>query len=127
MAKEGEKRIIGVNGSEFTFERGEGIVAGRRIGDRKLTAIWVSPMRTTSGQMATATVNEFDDGILCGPSSIPGVFSDFAGAAAAEVQVRYLELANEHLMHRAKRQREIMMAVGGVVMAMAVVIISFLR
>jgi len=127
MAKEGEKRIVGVNGSEFTFERGDTITAGRKINDRKLTAIWVSPMRTTKGTLATATVNEFDDGILCGPSSIPGVFSDFAGAAAAEVQVRWLELANEHLARKAKRQRDVMMAVGGGVAALAVVVISFLH
>ena len=121
----GDSRIIGVGGSEFSFERTEPDKEGRKVGDRKLVARWLSPLPASDGTVATATVNEFDDGILYGPSSIPGCFSDFAGAAAAEVTVRWLELANSRLASKIKRQRDLAMVVGGAICAIAVVVISF--
>jgi len=125
MARVGDTRIIGVGGSEFTFERTDPDKEGRKIGDRKLVALWLAPLPASDGTVATATVNEFDDGILYGPSSIPGCFSDFAGAAAAEVTVRWLELANVKLVSTVKRQRDIAVFIAGVVAVIAVVAISF--
>lgn len=121
----GDSRIIGVGGTEFSFERTEPDKEGRKIGDRKLVALWLSPLPASDGTVATATVNEFDDGILYGPSSIPGCFSDFAGAAAAEVTVRWLELANTKLASKIKRQRDMAMVIAGAFCAIAVVAISF--
>lgn len=118
-------RTVGVNGTEFTFERTEPGKAARRINDRKIAALWISPLEATTGAISSATVNEFDDGVLYGPSSVPGVFSDFAGAAAAEVTVRWLELANEHLIKRVKRQKDIMMAASGVLAMIAIIVIAF--
>jgi hypothetical protein len=117
-------RIVGVNGREFTFERTEPEKAGRKIGDREVVALWVSPLQSRH-TLTNATVNEFDDGILYGPSSVPGTFSDFPGAAAAEVTVRWLELANEHLVGRLKRQREIMAVAAGILAAIAIVAVAF--
>lgn len=123
--EEDRVRTVGVNGTEFTFERTEPGKAARRINDRMIKALWVSPLETADGSLSNATVNEFDDGVLYGPSSVPGVFSDFAGAAAAEVTVRWLELANEHLIRRVKRQKDIMLAVGGLIATVAIVAIAF--
>ncbi|MDA8232080.1 MAG: hypothetical protein M0006_12150 [Magnetospirillum sp.] len=126
MAKDaGDIRTIGVRGTEFHFERSLP-AKERKVGERKLAALWVAPLAAAGGgALAAATVHEFDDGILYGPSSIPGVFSDFPGAAAAEVTVRWLELTSEQLVIRAKRQRDIMMAAAGVIAAIAIVAISF--
>lgn len=117
-------RTVGVNGREFTFERTHPNKDGRRIGERTVAAIWVSPMQSRK-TLANATVNEFDDGVLYGPSSVPGVFSDFPGAAAAEVTVRWLELANHHLANSVKRQRELMMMAAGILAAIAIIAIAF--
>ena len=126
MGKDGEgTRIIGVKGTEFTFERTDVDRFGRMVRDREIKALWVSPLQANTGYLATATVNEFDDGVLYGPSSVPGVFSDFAGAAAAEVTVRWLELTNEHLARRIKRQRDLMMAASGLVAIAAILAIAF--
>ncbi len=125
MSKDGDQRTVGVGGAEFEFERGEPDKAGRKVGDRKLVAMWVSPMKGDTRGFATATVNEFDDGVLYGPSSVPGCFSDFAGAAAAEVTVRWLQLGNEHLATRLKRQREIALGIGGLLAVIAIVALSF--
>ena len=95
------------------------------VRDREIKCLWVSPLQANTGFLASATVNEFDDGVLYGPSSVPGTFSDFAGAAAAEVTVRWLELTNEHLARKLKRQRDWMMAIGGFVSIAAVVAIAF--
>ncbi|MGE5546747.1 MAG: hypothetical protein ACM33T_07615 [Solirubrobacterales bacterium] len=119
-----ESRIVGVGSAEFKFERGMPDKE-RKIGDRKLVAVWTAPLETTDGKIHTATVNEFDDGILYGPSSVPGTFSDFPGAAAAEVTVRWLELANEGLVSKLKRQREVMMAAAVGLAALAIVLVSF--
>lgn len=120
-----ESRIVGVGGSEFKFERTEPDKAGRKIGERTLVAQWVAPLETADGQIQSATVNEFDDGILYGPSSVPGTFTDFPGAAAAEVTVRWLELGNQHLGARLERQRNIMLAAGIAAAALLIVLISF--
>ena len=126
MSREEDRvRTVGVNGTEFTFERTEAGKAARRINDRMIAAIWLSPLHADNGSLSNATVNEFDDGVLYGPSSVPGVFSDFAGAAAAEVTVRWLELANEHLIRRVKRQKDIMMASSGLIAIVAIIAIAF--
>lgn len=126
MAREkGEVRTVGVGGAEYRFERGESAAAGRKVGERKLVAVWVSSLPGDEQGFTTATVNEFDDGILYGPSSVPGLFSDFAGAAAAEVTVRWLEMSNRRLVARTKRQRDIMMTAAGVLAVIVVVMLSF--
>jgi hypothetical protein len=128
MARDsGEIRTVGVGGNEYTFERGAPDKE-RKIGDRKLAAVWVAPMPARDGTLvATATVNEFDDGVLYGPSSIPGVVSDFAGAAAAEVTVRWLEMATTQMAGKLRRQRDIALGTAGAVAAVAVAVISFLK
>lgn len=120
-----ESRIVGVGGGEFKFERAEPDKPGRKIGERTLVAQWVTPLEAADGRIQTATVNEFDDGILYGPSSVPGTFTDFPGAAAAEVTVRWLELANQHLAARMERQRNIALAAGIGMAAILIVLISF--
>ena len=128
MAKDTcEARTVGVGGNEYTFQRG-GPDKARKVGDRKLVAVWVAPMPAQDGTLAaTATVNEFDDGILYGPSSIPGVFSDFAGAAAAEVTVRWLEMATTEMAGKLRRQRDLALGAAGTVVAVAVAVLSFLK
>ncbi len=128
MAKDsGERRIVGVGGNEYTFERGTPDKE-RKVGERRLAAVWVAPMPAQDGTLiATATVNEFDDGILYGPSSIPGVVSDFAGAAAAEVTVRWLEGATTRMAGKLRRQRDIALGTAGAVVAVAVAVLSFLK
>ncbi len=128
MAKDGgERRIVGVGGNEYTFERG-GPDKDRKVGERRLVAVWVAPMPAQDGTLAaTATVNEFDDGVLYGPSSIPGVVSDFAGAAAAEVTVRWLEMATTQMAGKLRRQRDLALGIAGTVAAVAVAVISFLK
>lgn len=126
MAKEGDGlRTVGVKGTEFKFERVLVDKPGRMVRDREIKSLWVSPLQANTGFLASATVNEFDDGVLYGPSSVPGTFSDFAGAAAAEVTVRWLELTNEHLARKLKRQRDWMMVVAGFVSIAAVIAIAF--
>jgi hypothetical protein len=121
-----EVRTIGINGAEYVFHRDLPEKA-RKVGDRNLAAIWVASLTSGFENVTTATVNEFDDGIIYGPSSIPGVFSDFAGACAAEVTVRWLEMAAGSLAAKLRRQRDTAMAAAGAVVAIAVVIISFLK
>ena len=126
MAKEGDGlRTVGVKGTEFKFERVAVDKPGRMVRDREIKSLWVSPLQANTGFLASATVNEFDDGVLYGPSSVPGTFSDFAGAAAAEVTVRWLELTNEHFARKLKRQRDWMMVVAGFVSIVAVIAIAF--
>jgi hypothetical protein len=126
MAKDGDGfRTVGVKGTEFKFERAPVDKFGRMVRDREIKALWTSPLQANTGFLASATVNEFDDGVLYGPSSVPGTFSDFAGAAAAEVTVRWLELTNEHLARKLKRQRDWMMVVAGVVSTMVILAIAF--
>ena len=126
MAKDGDDfRTVGVKGTEFKFERVPVDRTGRMVRDREIKCLWTSPLQANTGFLASATVNEFDDGVLYGPSSVPGTFSDFAGAAAAEVTVRWLELTNEHLARRLKKQRDWMMVAAGFVAIAAVVAIAF--
>jgi len=126
MAKEGDGfRTVGVKGTEFKFERAPIDKVGRMVRDREIKALWVSPLQANTGFLASATVNEFDDGVLYGPSSVPGTFSDFAGAAAAEVTVRWLELTNEHLARKLKRQRDWVMVVAGIFSMIAIIAIAF--
>ena len=126
MAKDGDGfRTIGVKGTEFKFERGPVDKFGRMVRDREIKALWTSPLQANTGFLASATVNEFDDGVLYGPSSVPGTFSDFAGAAAAEVTVRWLELTNEHLARKLKRQRDWMMVVAGTISIIVIIAIAF--
>lgn len=119
-----ESRIVGVGSAEFRFERAEPDKP-RKFGDRTLAAIWSAPLETTDGKIQTAIVNEFDDGFLYGPSSVPSTFSDFPGAAATEVTVRWLQMANEHMAIKLKRQRDIGMAVAVALAALLIVLISF--
>lgn len=126
MARESsEVRTVGVNGAEYVFHRTEADKAGRKVGDRTLARVWVATVASDIKSVTSATVNEFDDGIIYGPSSIPGVFSDFAGAAAAEITVRWLEMATGSLSAKLRRQRDGAIAAAGVVVAIAVVVISF--
>ncbi len=126
MAKEDDGfRIIGVKGTEFKFERGPVDKFGRMVRDREIKALWTSPLKADTGFLSSATVNEFDDGVLYGPSSVPGTFSDFAGAAATEVTVRWLELTNEHLARKLKRQREWVMVAAGIASIIGILIIAF--
>jgi hypothetical protein len=118
-------RTVGVNGTEFKFERGAVDKAGRMVRDKEIVALWTSPLKANTGFLASATVNEFNDGVLYGPSSVPGTFSDFAGAAAAEVTVRWLELTNEHLARKLKRQREMMAITAGFVAVAGILAIAF--
>lgn len=120
-----ETRIVGVGQAEFKFERGLPDKEGRKLGDRTVAAVWSAPLETRDGKIQSATVNEFDDGVLYGPSSVPGTVSDFPGACATEVTVRWLQLANEHLAGRLERQRNIGMAVGVALAALLIVLISF--
>ena len=122
-----EVRTVGVNGAEYVFHRTEADKAGRKVGDRKLARIWVATVTSGVDTVTSATVNEFDDGVIYGPSSIPGVFSDFAGAAAAEITVRWLETATSSLAAKLRRQRDGALATAGMVVAIAVVVISFLK
>lgn len=124
MAQDKEIRIVGVGSAEFRFERGQPDKA-RKVGDRNLAAVWSAPLETTDGKIQTAIVNEFDDGILYGPSSVPSTFSDFPGAAATEVTVRWLQLANEHMAAQLKKQRDIGMAAAVAFAALVIVLISF--
>lgn len=120
-----ESRIVGVGGAEFRFERARPDREGRKVGERTLMAQWIAPLESRDGKIRTATVNEFDDGVLYGPSSVPSTLSDFPGAAATEVTIRWLQLANEELVARLERQRNIGMAVGVAVAALMIVVISF--
>ena len=122
-----EVRTVGVNGAEYVFHRTEADKAGRKVGDRKLARIWVATVTSGVDTVTSATVNEFDDGVIYGPSSIPGVFSDFAGAAAAEITLRWLETATSSLAAKLRRQRDGALATAGMVVAIAVVVISFLK
>lgn len=120
-----ETRIVGVGPAEFRFERGLPDKDGRRIGDRTVVAVWSTPLETRDGKIQSATVNELDDGVLYSPSSVPGTVSDFPGACATEVTVRWLQLTNEHLAARLERLRNLGMAVGGALAALLIVLISF--
>ncbi len=126
MAQEnGAIRTVGVNGSEFTFERMDHPMVGRKMGDRKLAAVWTTGLPDGRNGFVTASVNEFDDGVLYGPSSVPGAVSDFAGSAAAEVTIRWLEITNQQLIAKAVRQRDMMMVAAGVSAALLIVAIAF--
>jgi hypothetical protein len=118
-------RTVGVNGTEFKFERGAVDKAGRMVRDKEIVALWTTPLKASTGFLASATVNEFNDGVLYGPSSVPGTFSDFAGAAATEVTVRWLELTNEHLARKLKRQREMIAITAGFVAVAGILAIAF--
>lgn len=120
-----ETRIVGVGQAEFKFERSLPDKEGRKIGDRTINAIWSTPLETKDGKIQSATVNELDDGVLYTPSSVPGTVSDFPGACATEVTVRWLQLANEHLAARLERLRNLGMAVGVALAALLIVLISF--
>ena len=126
MARDDEGfRTVGVKGTEFKFERVAVDKAGRMVRDREIKCLWTSPLQASTGFLASATVNEFDDGVLYGPSSVPGTFSDFAGAAAAEVTVRWLELTNEHLARKLKRHRDLTTMAAGFMAIAAIVAIAF--
>lgn len=120
-----ESRIAGVGGAEFRFERSIPDKAGRKVGERKIAAEWTAAIKGEDKSFASAVINEFDDGVLFGPSSVPGAVSDFAGAAAAEVTVRWLQLANQALDARLRRQREVSLAVGGLMAALLILALVF--
>jgi hypothetical protein len=117
-----EPRIAFVEGLQFTFQREEPEKPIRKVHSRWGIADWVSQVEV-NGVWSKFTIHEFNDGAF-EPSTIHGVFSDFAGAAAVEVTVRWLRRSNDERTAKTRRQRDIFLAALAVVSALALAAIS---
>lgn len=117
-----ESRIASVEGYQFSFQREDASRPVRRINDRWVIYDWVCQVEY-QGDWSHFTIHEFNDGVF-EPSAVQGVFSDFAGAAAAEVTLRWLQRRLDESDARRRRQRDIFLGALAVVAALALAAIS---
>jgi len=117
-----ETRIASVEGFQFSFQREEAERPIRKVKDRWVLQDWVCQVEY-KGEWSRFTLHEFNDGVF-EPSATQGVFSDFAGAAAAEVSVRWLLRRIEEKDQRNRRQRDLFLVALAVMTALALAAIS---
>jgi hypothetical protein len=118
-----DSRIAFIEGFQFSFVAQDPERPARRVGARWVVRDWACQVEYRD-EWSVFTVHEFNDGVY-EPSGIQGVFSDFAGAAAAEVGVRWLQRRLTDAERRNRRQRDIGLAVLGVVILLALALLSF--
>lgn len=117
-----ESRIASVEGNQLSFHRQETETPVRKVQSRWVVQDWVCQVEY-DGEWTTFVLHEFNDGMY-EPSSVQGVFTDFAGAAAVEVTSGWLQRRIEHLTQRNRRQRDIFLGVLAVVATLALATIS---
>ncbi len=117
-----ESRIAFVEGFQFSFQREEAERSVRKLTERWVLQDWACQVEH-KGEWSHFTLHEYNDGVF-EPSAIQGVFSDFAGAAAAEVTVRWLQRRLDEKEARSRRQRDIFLGALAVLAALALAAIS---
>jgi hypothetical protein len=117
-----DSRIASVEGNQLSFHRQDPEAPVRKVQSRWVHQDWVCQVEY-GGEWMTFVLHEFNDGVY-EPSSVQGVFTDFAGAAAVEVTSGWLQSRIEQLKARNRRQRDIFMGVLAVVSALALAAIS---
>jgi hypothetical protein len=112
-----------VEGLTFSFTREPSANPVRKVGSRWVVCHWASQIET-AGAWSKFILHEFNDGVY-EPSSLLGVFTDFAGAAAVEVTVRWLQRTNDERTAKTRRQRDMFLGALAVTAALALAAISF--
>jgi hypothetical protein len=118
-----ESRIAFVEGFQFSFQQQDPERPPRRVGSRWVVRDWACQVEYRD-EWSIFTLHEYNDGVF-EPSGIQGVFSDFAGAAAAEVGIRWLQRRLADAERRNRRLRDIGLAALGVVILLALAVVSF--
>jgi hypothetical protein len=119
----GNTRIVGVGGHEFVFSREEPGYPQRRVGTRRVVADWVHQFEADE-TWSRAVIHEHDDGVF-EPTSIYGVFTDFAGAAAVEITVRWMQRRHADEIKKTRQLRDLLMGACAVLAVIAIVAWSF--
>ncbi|MFD2233368.1 hypothetical protein [Phaeospirillum tilakii] len=117
-----ETRIAFVEGFQFSFHPEPAATPTRRVGTRWEVRNWDCQVEY-DGEWCRFTLHEFNDGVF-EPSALLGVFSDFAGAAATEVTLRWLQRRLAEKDQRARRQRDLLLGVVAVVAALGLAAVS---
>ena len=123
VAETGTTRIVGVGGHEFVFSREEPEYPQRRVGTRRVISDWVHQFQADE-TWSRARIHEHDDGVF-EPTSIYGVFTDFAGAAAVEVTVRWMQRSHATEIKKARQLRDMLMGASAVLAVIAILAWSF--
>ena len=117
-----ESRIASVEGNQLSFHRQDAETPVRKVQSRWVLQDWVCQVEY-DGEWTTFILHEFNDGMF-EPSSVQGVFTDFAGAAAVEVTTSWLQRRIEQKDRRNRRQRDIFLGALAVVAALALAALS---
>lgn len=117
-----ESRIASVEGNQLSFHRQDTESPVRKVQSRWAVQDWVCQVEH-DGEWMTFILHEFNDGMF-EPSSVQGVFTDFAGAAAVEVTTGWLQRRMEQKDTRCRRQRDIFLGALAVVTTLALAAIS---
>ena len=118
-----DSRIAYVEGYQFSFHRQEAERPPRRVGTRWVIWDWACQVEYQE-EWCTFTLHEYNDGVF-EPSGVQGVFSDFAGAAAAEVGIRWLQRRLADAERRNRRLRDAALAGLGVMLLLVIAALSF--
>lgn len=117
-----ETRIAFVEGFQFSFHQEDSAKPTRRVNSRWEVRDWACQVEY-EGEWCRFTLHEFNDGMF-EPSAIQGVFSDFAGAAAAEVTIRWLQRRIAEKDSRNRLQRTLFLGGIAVITALALAAVS---
>jgi hypothetical protein len=117
-----ETRIAFVEGFQFLFHQEDAAKPARRVNSRWEVRDWACQVEY-EGEWCRFTLHEFNDGMF-EPSAIQGVFSDFAGAAAAEVTIRWLQRRIEEKDVRNRRHRDLFLGGLAVIAALVLAAVS---
>ncbi|RAU21145.1 hypothetical protein CU669_14425 [Paramagnetospirillum kuznetsovii] len=116
-----EARIAYVEGYQLSFHRQSAASPPRKVQSRWVVQDWVCQVEY-DGEWMTFMLHEFNDGML-EPSSVQGVFTDFAGAAAVEVTTSWLMRRLEEKDSRRKRERLLYLCAMAVVATLALAVL----
>jgi len=122
MTVSAETRIAFVEGFQFLFHSEPATSPTRRVGSRWEIRHWSCQVEY-DGEWSRFTLHEFNDGVF-EPSALLGVFSDFAGAAATEATLRWLQRRMAEKDQRTRRQRDLFLGVLAVVAALGLATVS---
>lgn len=117
-----ETRIAFVEGFQFSFHQEAAAKPTRRVNSRWEVRDWACQVEY-EGEWCRFTLHEFNDGMF-EPSAIQGVFSDFAGAAATEVTIRWLQRRIAEKDARNRQQRYLFLGGLAVIVALGLAAVS---
>lgn len=117
-----EGRIAYVEGYQLSFHRQQAESPPRKVQSRWVLQDWVCQVEH-DGDWMTFVLHEFNDGMF-EPSSVQGVFTDFAGAAAVEVTTSWLKRRIDENAGKTKRERAILFSIMAVLAALILAVLS---